>query len=109
MPVTVLAHLTVAEDQPVALAAYFKVTQPLLEAAGGKIVKRFRLTDAIVGQRPLVLVPYITIAEEAAQRRKLLLRALAAAVALGLAGLAAIHFLYMPLDVVVIKLMLRLS
>lgn len=63
MPVTVLAHLTVAEDQPVALAAYFKVTQPLLEAAGGKIVKRFRLTDAIVGQRPsetLVIVEYPT-------------------------------------------------
>ena len=63
MPVTVLAHLTVAEDQPVALAAYFKVTQPLLEAAGGKIVKRFRLTDDIVGQRPsetLVIVEYPT-------------------------------------------------
>ncbi|NBZ87560.1 DUF1330 domain-containing protein [Stagnihabitans tardus] len=61
MPVTVLAHLTVAEDQPVALAAYFKVTQPLLEAAGGRIIKRFRLTDPVVGQMPsqtVVIVEY---------------------------------------------------
>lgn len=61
MPVTVLAHLTIAEDQPVALAAYFKATMPLLEAAGARIVKRFRLTDAIVGQHPsetVVIVEY---------------------------------------------------
>jgi succinoglycan biosynthesis transport protein ExoP len=80
----------------------------LLETLHGTVRGADALT-AIVGQRPLVLVPYITIAEEAAQRRKLLVRALAAAAALGLAGLAAIHFLYMPLDVVVIKILLRLS
>ena len=80
----------------------------LLETLHGT-VRGADAVAAIVGQRPLVLVPYIAIAEEATQRRKLLWRILAAAVVAVAAALAAIHFLYMPLDLVFIKLMLRLS
>lgn len=61
MPVTVLALLTINEDQPVALAAYFHATMPLLTKAGARIVKRFRITDAVVGvtqAQTVVLVEY---------------------------------------------------
>lgn len=64
---------------------------------------------AVVGQRPLVIVPYITIAQEHVRRRLLWMRAgVATAVALVLA-LVAIHFLYMPLDTLAFKILLRLS
>lgn len=64
---------------------------------------------AVVGQRPLVIVPYITIAQEHVRRRLLWMRAgVATALALVLA-LVAIHFLYMPLDTLAFKILLRLS
>jgi uncharacterized protein (DUF1330 family) len=59
--VTVLAFVTVAEDAPDALAAYFRVTDPLLKKAGAKIVKRFSIHDVIVGKKPaqtVVMVEY---------------------------------------------------
>ena len=80
----------------------------LLEMLHGTVRGADAVT-AIVGQRPLVLVPYIAIAEEGRRRRQLLVRLVAAVLLLGVAGLAAIHFLYMPLDTVVFKLLLRLS
>lgn len=80
----------------------------LLETLHGTVRGADAVT-AITGHRPLVLVPYINIAQEAAQRRKLLLRLLGAAVALFLVALVAVHFLYMPLDVLIVKVMLRLS
>ncbi len=80
----------------------------LLETLHGT-VRGADAVAAITGHRPLVLVPYITIAQEAAQRRKLLLRLLGAAVALFLVALVVVHFLYMPLDVLIVKVMLRLS
>jgi polysaccharide chain length determinant protein (PEP-CTERM system associated) len=80
----------------------------LLETLHGT-VRGADAVAAITGHRPLVLVPYITIAQESAQRRKLLLRLLGAAVALFLVALLAVHFLYMPLDVLIVKVMLRLS
>lgn len=54
--VTVLAFVTIAEDAPEALAAYLKVTQPLLERVGARIVKRFAINDIVVGQRPAQMV-----------------------------------------------------
>jgi uncharacterized protein (DUF1330 family) len=59
--VTVLAFVTVAEDAPDALAAYFRVTDPLLKKAGAKIVKRFSIHDVVVGKKPaqtVVMVEY---------------------------------------------------
>ena len=59
--VTVLAFVTVAEDAPDALAAYFRVTDPLLKRAGARIVKRFSIHDVVVGKKPaqtVVMVEY---------------------------------------------------
>jgi uncharacterized protein (DUF1330 family) len=61
MPVTVIALVTITEDAPMALAAYFNVTDPLLKKAGAKIVKRFEINEVIVGRRPaksVVIVEY---------------------------------------------------
>lgn len=64
---------------------------------------------AVVGQRPLVIVPYITIAREYERRRELWVRAgMATILALAL-SLVAVHFLYMPLDTLAFKILLRLS
>ncbi len=61
MPVTVLALVTIAEDAPFELATYFRVTQPLMEKAGAKIIKRFTLNEMIVGREPaktVIMVEY---------------------------------------------------
>jgi uncharacterized protein (DUF1330 family) len=59
--VTVLAFVTIAEDAPDALAAYFRATDPLLKKAGARIVKRFSINDVIIGRKPaqtVVMVEY---------------------------------------------------
>lgn len=43
--VTVLAFVTISEDAPDALAAYFSVTDPLLKRAGARVIKRFAVND----------------------------------------------------------------
>lgn len=80
----------------------------LLETLHGT-VRGADAVAAIVGQRPLVLVPYIPIKEEMARQRKLWWRTAIAAVVVVIALLAAIHFFYMPLDSLVFKILLRLS
>ena len=65
MTVTVLATVTLAEDQAPALAKYLDVTVPLLERAGAKIIKRFKIIDVLVGHRPaqtVVIVEYPDLA-----------------------------------------------
>jgi len=66
MPVTVLAFVTINEDQPRALAEYFKVTDPLLRAAGARIVQRFEVAEAIVGPRPAKTVIIVEYPDRAA-------------------------------------------
>ncbi|QEA12496.1 GumC family protein [Comamonas flocculans] len=80
----------------------------LLETLRGTVRGAGALT-AIVGQRPLVIVPYITIAQEGVRKRKLMVRAAGAALVALVAALVAIHFLYMPLDTLALKVLLRLS
>jgi len=46
---TLLVTLTTAPDQDAARGRYLAGVQPLLKAAGGRMVKRLRVTDAIVG------------------------------------------------------------
>ena len=61
--VTVLAFVTIADDQPEALATYFRVTDPLLKRAGARIVKRFLVNDVVIGRTPaqtVVMVEYPT-------------------------------------------------
>lgn len=61
MTVTVIALLSVNENEPQALGEYFRITAPLLERARARIVRRFALNEAIVGDRPAqmaVIVEY---------------------------------------------------
>lgn len=61
MTVTVIALLSINEDEPQALGEYFRITSPLLDRARARIVKRFKLNEAIVGNRPAemaVIVEY---------------------------------------------------
>jgi uncharacterized protein (DUF1330 family) len=46
---TLLVTITPARDQDEARGRYLKGVQPLLMAAGGQLVKRLRVTDAIAG------------------------------------------------------------
>jgi succinoglycan biosynthesis transport protein ExoP len=78
----------------------------LMETLHGTI-RGIGAVSAILGQRPLVTVPYISVASEAGRRRRTYLALLAAAlVALALA-VVAVHFLYMPLDLLGPKIVMR--
>jgi uncharacterized protein (DUF1330 family) len=57
----VIALVTVCDECPAELAAYFKATTPLLERVGARIVQRFAINEVVVGRRParsVVLVEY---------------------------------------------------
>ena len=61
MTVSVIALVTINEDEPVALARYMQTTEPLLEKANAKIVSRFAVNEVVVGHRPakmIVIVEY---------------------------------------------------
>lgn len=62
-----------------------------------------------LNRHPLVVIPYIRTAKEGRRRLGRILLALALAVALGAIGLAAVHFFYMPLDLLVAKVLNRLG
>jgi uncharacterized protein (DUF1330 family) len=63
--VIVLGFVTLAEDQPEALAEYLRVTGPLLERVGARIVQRFAINEVVAGKdggcmpaRSVVMVEY---------------------------------------------------
>lgn len=61
MTVTVIAQISVNEAAPDKLAAYFKVTTPLLARVGAKIVTRFDVHETVIGQggaKSIVVVEY---------------------------------------------------
>lgn len=66
MTVTVIALVTVNDEAPAALAAYLKIAEPLLRAVGGRIVQRFAIEEAIVGQRPARTVLIVEYPDRAA-------------------------------------------
>ena len=80
----------------------------LLEMLYGR-VRGVEAVTAITGQRPMVVIPYITVAAEAARQRRLLWMLAGGVVLAGLLGLAAIHFFYQPLDILLMKVMARLG
>ena len=65
-PVTVLAFVTFAEDQPMALAEYLRVTTPLLDRAGARIMKRFTVSERVVGSAPAQSVMIVEYPSRAA-------------------------------------------
>ncbi len=52
MTVTVITLLTVCDDCPSELAAFFQATKPLMDRAGARFVKRFAINEVVVGRRP---------------------------------------------------------
>jgi succinoglycan biosynthesis transport protein ExoP len=65
--------------------------------------------SAVLGQKPLVAVPFIPIASEQAERRKMVLALIAGGVlVLGLV-LMLVHFFILPLDVLFMKALFRLG
>jgi len=80
----------------------------LLETLNGR-VRGVEAVAAIVGQRPMVTIPYITVAAELQQRRQIMLRVGVAVAVIVPLLLLAVHFLYMPLDMVLSKVLVRLS
>jgi uncharacterized protein (DUF1330 family) len=66
MSVKVIALVTINEDQPMALAMYLAATGPLLDAVGAKILTRFRVQEAVVGQKPAQSVMIVEYPDRAA-------------------------------------------
>jgi polysaccharide chain length determinant protein (PEP-CTERM system associated) len=87
-------------------------------SSGGMLVlmatvdQRIRGMDAlthVLGQPPLAVIPYLVTHGEEAHKKRVLKLSMAVFVGVLLAAAAAIHFLYMPLDVVLTKVQARLS
>lgn len=89
-----------------------------LVSSGGAVMvletfdKRIRGVEAfthVLGYRPLVVIPYLPIHEEGVRRKRLLRRAAIATIVTMIAAIVALHFLYMPLEELLIKIMDRLG
>jgi succinoglycan biosynthesis transport protein ExoP len=65
--------------------------------------------SGILGQRPLVSIPYIPVAADAHRRRRALWAGMAAIGAALVVLVVCIHFVYMPLDLLVAKLLMRFA
>lgn len=76
------------------------------------INQRVRGADALtalIGKRPLVIVPYITIQSELSRKKYLNIYIAVGLLLLGLIVVVAVHFIWMPLDILMYKIMTRLS
>lgn len=80
----------------------------LVEALHGTVRGVGQITSA-VGQTPLVALPFIPVASEVAQRRKLIYGAMGGSVLAGCVALALVHFLVVPVDLLVMKAIIRLG
>jgi len=80
----------------------------LLELTNKRVWGADALTS-ITKQRPLVSIPYILTVEELNRKKKLVRNVILLAVVAVVVALFAIHFLYLPLDILVYKIMARLG
>jgi succinoglycan biosynthesis transport protein ExoP len=72
--------------------------------------QRIRGQEALaiaIRQRPMVTIPYIVIEDEVLRRKRLLKWVAIAAVAVIVISTALLHFLYMPLDILMMKIIAR--
>jgi succinoglycan biosynthesis transport protein ExoP len=87
----------------------------MVSSGGGIMVlesinKRIRGTEAlthVLGYRPLVVIPYFIVQEEVVRRQRMLKLLVAAAVVALIVAVVALHFLYMPLDKLFMKILSR--
>lgn len=75
------------------------------------IDKRIRGIEAlthVLGYRPLVVIPFLRLHEEEERRKRIFKLAIIAAVIALTATIVAIHFLYMPLSILFMKILARI-
>jgi succinoglycan biosynthesis transport protein ExoP len=94
-----------------ALSAFFSIGFPAgIVFLIGFLDKSIRDSDTlekIVGSPPLIEIPYIeTIQERSAHKRRLVIAA-AGVVSAAILGIVLLHFLYMPLDMLIYKIAAR--
>lgn len=63
----------------------------------------------VLGNRPLVVIPYLIVQEEVVRRTRILKMVKIAVVAAPIITAIAIHFLYKPLNVILMNILARLS
>jgi succinoglycan biosynthesis transport protein ExoP len=63
----------------------------------------------VLGHRPLAVIPYLFIQEESVRRKRLVKLAIIITVGIVVTLALAVHFLYMPLDVLLVKAFARLA
>ena len=80
----------------------------LLETLHSRVRGAESLTS-LIGLRPLVIIPYITTQGELKRKRNLTRYIFVAAIAFIIISLAIIHFLVMPLDLLLIKILARFA
>jgi succinoglycan biosynthesis transport protein ExoP len=78
----------------------------LLETLNQRIRGQEALAIAI-RQRPMLAIPYIVIEDEVIGRKRLLKRAAIAIVAVIVIAAILLHFVYMPLDILMMKIIVR--
>ena len=74
-----------------------------------KRVRGVESLTALINMRPLVIIPYITTQVEIKRKKNLIKYVLAVIVTLTLLLLVIIHFAVMPLDLLIVKLMVRFA
>jgi succinoglycan biosynthesis transport protein ExoP len=78
----------------------------LLETINQRIRGQEALAIAI-RQRPMLVIPYIVIEDEVLRRKRLLKRVAIAIAAVIVISASLLHFLYMPLDILMMKIIAR--
>lgn len=76
------------------------------------IDKRIRGIEAlthVLGFRPLVVIPYIPIEQENTRKKRMLKLMIAAGTAFLIVAITVLHFSYMPLNILFIKILARLG
>lgn len=80
----------------------------LLETMNQRIRGSEALTH-VLGYRPLAIIPYLTIQEDLERKKRILKLAMVTALSVLLVVLLALHFLYIPIDELIIKILARIS
>lgn len=73
------------------------------------VVRGVGQVSAVTGLKPLVTIPVIAVAAERAQRRKGVLRVAGVGVLLLALVLVLVHFFFLPLDLLAMKVLIRLG